>query len=45
MRKVLSILITAIITTTVVAQRAANRADSERWQQYAKYTMEIDMNV
>ena len=45
MRKVLSILIAAIITTTVVAQRAANRADSERWQQYAKYTMEIDMNV
>lgn len=34
-----------LCTTLVLGQEKATRKDSERWQQYAKYNMEIDMDV
>ncbi|WP_420387518.1 M1 family metallopeptidase [Roseivirga sp.] len=33
------------LVSTGLAQQKATRKNSERWQQYAKYYMEIDMNV
>mgnify|MGYP001038423973 CR=1 FL=1 len=39
------LLLTGLVSTTVVGQEKATRKDSERWQQYANYYMEIDMNV
>jgi len=45
MRKVLLSLMIISCASVLLAQQKANRSDDERWQQYANYTMEIDMNV
>jgi len=45
MRKALLSMIAIFFTIATVAQSLADRADDERWQQAAKYTMEIDMDV
>lgn len=45
MRKVVLSLMAVFLVTAALAQNLADRADDERWQQYAKYTMEIDMDV
>jgi len=45
MRKALIALLTVMITTAVWGQQLAQRSDDQRWQQRAKYQMEIDMNV
>lgn len=45
MRKVILNLTLLLCSISIIAQEAANRADDERWQQHAKYTMEIDMDV
>lgn len=45
MRKAFLSIVLALSTFAVFAQNLAERKDSERWQQKAKYTMEIDMDV
>ncbi|WP_338110676.1 M1 family metallopeptidase [Roseivirga pacifica] len=45
MRKVLLLACAVVCYMQATAQGKADRKDSDRWQQYAKYTMEIDMNV
>ena len=45
MRKAILSMVLAVATVTLFAQDLAQRKDSERWQQRAKYTMEIDMDV
>lgn len=45
MRKILLSLLAISFVSFAFAQTRAERADDERWQQYAKYSMEIDMDV
>jgi hypothetical protein len=45
MRKALIALLAVMTATTVWGQQLAQRSDDQRWQQHAKYVMEIDMNV
>ena len=45
MRKSYLTILLSFIILLSYAQQKAEKSDNERWQQKAKYTMEIDMDV